>query len=122
MMLRMLGVLWRRRVLCMCLLRLVRILLVLRMLLLVVETSHAGQGQRVRRRAGRALSVLINGLAGWWISILRGRRWRSMAGWQVIVRPVVHGLESRRGGSMFLVLRRSLLLLRLARASCRRRM
>lgn len=126
----MLGVLWRR-VLSMGLLGLVRVLLALSMLLdrmlrlsllLVVEASHTWKSKRVRRRAGRALSVLIDGLAGRWVAILRGRRRRSMAClcWvKMVVRPgVINRLECWRG--MFLLFR-SLLVLRLARASCRRR-
>lgn len=120
----MLGVLCRG-VLSVCLLRLVRILLVLRMLLhsmlrlssllLVVEASHAGKGERVRRRAGRALSVLINGLAGRWVAILRRRRRRGMV---IVSSGIINWLERLRG--MFLVFRRGSLLLRLARASRRR--
>lgn len=128
---RVLGVLWRR-VLSVCLLGLVRVLLALRMLLdgmlrlslllLVVEASHAREGQRVRWRAGRALSVLIDGLAGRRVAILRGRRRRAMARlcWvKMVVRPgIINRLECWRG--VFLLFR-TLLLLRLARASCRGR-
>lgn len=120
----MLGILWRC-VLSMCLLGLVRILLILRMLLnsmlrlasllLVVEASHTWKGQRVRRWAGRALSVLVNGLAGRWVAILRRRRRRGMV---IVSSGIINWLE--RGRGMFLLFRNSSLLLRLARASCRR--
>jgi hypothetical protein len=120
----MLGVLWRR-MLPMRLLGLVRILLTLRVLLdtmlrlssllLVVEASHAGEGQRVRRRAGRALSVLVNGLAGRWVSILGRRRRRGMV---IVSAGIINWLKRRRG--MFLLFRGIPLLLRLARASHRR--
>lgn len=132
----MLGVL-RRRVLAMCLLGLGRVLLLLLLalrvlldgmlglsLLLVVEAPHARKGQRLRRRAGRALSVLVDGLAGRWVAILRGRRRGGVARWcwvKVVVRPgVAERLERRLG--MFLLFRSLLLVLLvvLARASWRR--
>lgn len=77
---------------------LVRVVLRMRrlagLLLLLVETSHAGQGERMRRGAGRTLSVVIDGLRRR-IAVVRLLVWRRTAVGGIMVRGrrrIAHGL------------------------------
>lgn len=75
-------------------LRMWRLAGLLLLLLLLVEAAHAGQGERVRRRAGRTLSVVVDGL-GRRIAVVRLLMRRRTAVGGIVVRGrrrIAHGL------------------------------
>lgn len=76
-----------------------RLALCLLLLLLVIKTAHTGQGERVRRRSGRTLTVVVDGLSsrGGIAVLRRGRVPCRRTLWRVVVRSgrwVAHCLRA----------------------------